>query len=167
MSDPVVKPSTASTAMKASDFISSDNLILGLAAPSKTKVIETIAKLASARLGIPYPVIRDALLHRESLGSTGVGDGVAIPHAPVPGLARPVGWVARLAKPIDFDAIDGLPVDIVLVLLTPAAARTEHLNALACVARSLRLPEVLQGIRAAGTVEQLHAALAGEPAASP
>ncbi len=162
MNDPVSKPPTVSTAMKASDFIGPANVILGLAAPSKAKVIETIAKQAGAALGIPPEVIRDALLRRESLGSTGVGDGVAIPHAPVPGLVRPVGWLARLSKPIDYDAIDGLPVDIVLVLLTPAEAQKEHINVLACLARRLRSQDVLQSIRAANSPSQLHEALVSE-----
>lgn len=165
MNDPVGQSATASTAMKASDFIDPDNVVLGLAAPSKAKVIETIAKQAGATLGIPHSVICDALLRRESLGSTGVGDGVAIPHTSVPGLHKPIGWLARLAKPIGFESIDGLPVDIVLILLTPAEMRKEHLNVLACMARSLRSQDVLQSIRSAGSVEQLHAALASESTA--
>ena len=161
MNDPTEKPATASADMKASDFVGPGNVVLGLAAPSKAKVIEAIAKQAGAALGIPDSVILDALMRRESLGSTGVGDGVAIPHAPVPGLARPVGWLARLARPIDFDAIDAGPVDIVLVLLTPVQTHREHLNVLACLARRLRSQEVLQGIRAASSTAQLHEALVG------
>ena len=162
MNDFVNKATAVSTVMKASDFIGPENVILGLTAPSKAKVIETIAKRAGATLGIPDSVILDALLRRESLGSTGVGDGVAIPHAPVPGLVSPIGWLARLGKLIDFDAIDALPVDIVLVLLTPAEMQKEHLNVLACVARRLRSQDVLQSIRSASSVEQLHAALASD-----
>lgn len=162
MSDPLKKAPAVSKAMKASDFIGPENVVLGLAAPSKAKVIETIAKQAGAALGMPHSVIRDALLRRESLGSTGVGEGVAIPHAPVPGLTTPIGWLARLAKPIGFESIDGLPVDIVLVLLTPAAMQKEHLNVLACMARCLRSPDVLRSIRAATSPEELHAALSSD-----
>lgn len=161
MNDPVRKAATASADMQASDFVGPGNVVLGLAAPSKAKVIEAVARQAEAALGIPHRGIIDALLRRESLGSTGVGDGVAIPHAPVPGLARPVGWLARLARPIDFDAIDGGPVDIVLVLLTPLETHKEHVNVLACLARRLRSQEVLQGIRAASSIAQLHEALVG------
>lgn len=149
--------------MKASDFIQAENVILDLSAPSKAKVIEAMAKRAGAALGLPGNVIFDALQRRESLGSTGVGDGVAIPHAPVPGLAQPIGWLAKLRKTVDFESIDGLPVDVVLVLLTPGDRQQEHLNALACVARRPRSREVLRSIRTATTAEQLHAALACEP----
>lgn len=161
MKGPVGKSATASADMRASDFVGPGNVILDLPEPSKAKAIEAIARQAGAVLGIRYGIICDALLRRESLGSTGVGNGVAIPHAPVPGLARPVGWLARLAKPIDFDAIDGDPVDIVLVLLTPVETQKEHLNVLACLARRLRSQEVLHGIRAAGSPTQLHEALVG------
>ena len=151
-----------STEMKPSDFIFPENVILDLSAPSKAKVIEIISKTAGTALGIPVNIIFEALQRRESLGSTGVGDGVAIPHAPVPGLARPIGWLVRLGKAVEFDSIDGLPVDIVLVLLTPGDMQKEQLNVLACVARRLRLQEVMQGMRTATSVEQLHAALACE-----
>lgn len=149
--------------MKASDFIRPENVILDLSAPSKAKVIEAMAKKAGAALGIPDNVILEALLRREGLGSTGVGEGVAIPHAPVPGLVKPTGWLARLRKTVDFESIDGLPVDVVLVLLTPGDRQKDHLNALACVARRLRSPEVLQSMRAAKSTEQLYAALTREP----
>jgi PTS system nitrogen regulatory IIA component len=148
--------------MQASDFIRPENAVLDLSAPTKAKVIEAIAKKAAAVLGIPDGVILEALLRRENLGSTGVGEGVAIPHAPIPGLVRPMGWLARLRKTVDFESIDGLPVDVVLVLLTPADQQKDHLNALACVARRLRCQEVLQGIRAAKSTEQLYAALTRE-----
>jgi PTS system nitrogen regulatory IIA component len=148
--------------MQASDFICPESVILDLSAPSKTKVIEVIAKQAGAALGVSDSVISKALLHRESLGSTGVGEGVAIPHAPVPGLLKPTAWLARLRKTVDFESIDGLPVDLVLALLTPDDRQKDHLNALACVARRLRSQEVLQAMRAARSTEQLYAALTCE-----
>lgn len=148
--------------MKASDFIGLENVILDLSAPTKAKTLQMMAKTAGAALGVPDGVIFDALQRRENLGSTGVGDGVAIPHAPVPGLDKPFGCLARLRKPIAYDAIDGLPVDIVVVLLAPGDVGRDHLNVLACVARRLRSPEVLQAIRTARTSEQLYAALASE-----
>ena len=146
--------------MMASDFVSLENVVLDLVAPSKAKVIETIAKKAAATLSIPQNVILDALLRRESLGSTGVGEGIAIPHAPVPGVTKPIGLLAKLAKPIDFEAIDGLPVDVVLVLLTPGDSRKEYLNVLACFARRLRSTEVTMRIRAAKSASDLYAAIA-------
>jgi PTS system nitrogen regulatory IIA component len=148
--------------MQASDFIRPENVILDLSAPTKPKALQIIAKQAEAALAIPASVILDALLRRENLGSTGVGEGVAIPHAPVPGLAKPFGLLARLGKPVDFESIDDMPVDIVIVLLTPSHPARDHLNMLACAARHLRSPTVLHGIRAAKTVEQLYAAIATE-----
>lgn len=148
--------------MKASDFIGLENVILDLSAPTKTKTLQMMAKTAGDALGISEGVIFSALQRRESLGSTGVGDGVAIPHAPVAGLDKPFGCLARLRKPVAYDAIDGLPVDIVVVLLAPGDAGRDHLNVLACVARRLRSQEVLQAIRAARTSEQIYAALATE-----
>jgi len=149
--------------MKASDFIGAENVMLDLSVPSKAKALQSIAKTAGAALGISESVIFEALQRRESLGSTGVGDGVAIPHAPVPGLDRSFGCLARLRKPVAFDSIDGLPVDIVVVLLAPGDGRKDHLNVLACVARRLRAPSALDAIRAARTNEELYAALASEP----
>lgn len=150
------------TTMKASDFIRPDNVILDLSAPTKARALQIIAKKAEAALSIPASVILDALLRRENLGSTGVGEGVAIPHAPVPGLAKPFGLLARLGKPVDFESIDGKPVDVVIVLLTPGNPAKDHLNMLACAARHLRSQTVLQGIRAARTADQLYAAIAAD-----
>ena len=155
--------SIVNTVMKASDFIGAENVILDLSAPSKAKALQSIAKTAGAALGISDSVIFEALQRRENLGSTGVGNGVAIPHAPVPGLDRSFGCLARLRKPVAFDSIDGLPVDIVVVLLAPGDGRKDHLNVLACVARRLRSQEVLRAIRVAGTSEELHIAFAAEP----
>lgn len=155
--------SEVSEIMKALDFISLENVIFDLSAPSKAKVLQTIARRAGTALGIPETIIFDALLRREALGSTGVGEGVAIPHTPVPGVTKATGWLAKLGKTIEFDAIDGLPVDIVFVLLTPGNVQKNHLNVLACVARRLRSQDVLQSIRTAKSVEQLYAALAAEP----
>jgi PTS system nitrogen regulatory IIA component len=148
--------------MKASDFIRPENVFLDLSAPSKAKALQILAKKAGDALGVAGSVIFEALQRRENLGSTGVGEGVAIPHTPVPGLDRSFGCLARLRKPVAFDAIDGLPVDIVVVLLAPADGRKDHLNVLACVARRLRTPEALQAIRSARTNEDLYAALVSE-----
>jgi nitrogen PTS system EIIA component len=149
--------------MKASDFIRPEDVFLDLPAPSKAIALQLLARKAGAALGIPDSVIFEALQRRENLGSTGVGEGVAIPHAPVPGLGRSFGCLAKLRKPVEYDAIDGLPVDIVVALLAPADGSKDHLNVLACVARRLRAPEALRAIRAARTSEDLYAALASEP----
>ena len=97
---------------------------------------------------------------REELGSTGIGRGVAIPHARLPDLQRPYGLLAKLKQPIEFDAIDGQAVDILFVLLLPAAAENEALAALALVARMLRSPENLARLRAAKNSSELYSVIA-------
>jgi nitrogen PTS system EIIA component len=99
------------------------------------------------------------LLQREQLGSTGTGGGIALPHARLVGVDKPFGMLVRLAKPIDFDAIDGKPVDIAFLLLLPAGAQGEQLNALASVARKLRDAEVLRTVRGARDGNALYEAL--------
>jgi len=92
--------------------------------------------------------IFETLLQRERLGSTGVGNGIAIPHGKLPNLGKLVGLFARLEKPIDFESLDGEPVDLVFLLLAPEAAGADHLKALARVARMLRDPDVVEKLRA-------------------
>ena len=99
------------------------------------------------------------LLDREKLGSTGIGEGIAIPHTRVAGVVHPFGMLARLSKAIDFEAVDDIPVDIVFLLLMPGESRKDHLNALACVARQLRSHEVLKKIRSATSADELYAAV--------
>jgi PTS system nitrogen regulatory IIA component len=108
---------------------------------------------------LPVEQVTSHLLKREQLGSTGTGNGIAIPHARLPGLKRPHGLLARLKQGIEFDAIDGQAVDVVFVLLLPAV-ESEALGALALVARTLRSPETLARLRAAKTTSELYAALA-------
>jgi nitrogen PTS system EIIA component len=100
------------------------------------------------------------LLKREELGSTGIGKGIAIPHARLPDLQRPYGLLARLKAPIEFDAIDGQAVDIIFVLLLPAAAERGQIEPLALVARTLRPPANLARLRAARTAAELYSAIA-------
>ena len=109
---------------------------------------------------LPAARVASYLLKREGLGSTGIGRGVAIPHARLPDLQRPHGLLAKLKPPIDFDAIDGQAVDGVFVLLLPAAAEQKALAALALVARTLRSPETLARLRAAKDVTALYSSIA-------
>jgi len=109
---------------------------------------------------MPADQVASFLLKREDLGSTGIGKGVAIPHARLPELRRPCGLLARLKSPIEFDAIDGEPVDVVFVLLLPGAAENEALAALALVARALRAPETLARLRRAKNMSELYSAIA-------
>ena len=117
-------------------------------------------------LGLPADEISDALFKREALGSTGTGGGVAIPHARLPAVSKPFGMLARLTSAIDFDAIDGRPVDVVFLLLLATSPQAEQLNALACAARKLREPGVLRSIRRAPDDAALYQAVAQEPAKS-
>ena len=109
---------------------------------------------------MPVDQIAPYLLKREELGSTGIGRGVAIPHARLPDLQQPHGLLAKLKQPIEFDAIDGQAVDIVFVLLLPAAVENAQLSALALVARTLRPPENLARLRSAKNSSELYSAIA-------
>ena len=122
--------------------------------------MEEFAARAAGNLGLPADRVASYLLKREGLGSTGIGRGVAIPHARLPDVQRPHGLLARLKPPIDFDAIDGQAVDVVFVLLLPAVAGQEALAALALVARTLRSPETLARLRTAKDAAGLYAAIA-------
>jgi PTS system nitrogen regulatory IIA component len=119
-----------------------------------------LARVAASALQLPAELIATELNKREELGSTGMGNGVAIPHARFAALAKPFGILARLRQPIDFDAIDGERVDLVFVLLLPAAPDGEQLGALACVARQLRLPSVIERLRRLKQPAELYAAIA-------
>jgi nitrogen PTS system EIIA component len=133
--------------MPINDLLTRDGVIPSLKVTSKKQLIEAIAEHAAPLAGLPARLIFDALLQRERLGSTGIGSGIAIPHGKFEGLNRLVGLFARLEKPIDFDALDGQPVDLVFVLLAPEGAGADHLKGLSKVARILRNQAVTAKIR--------------------
>jgi PTS system nitrogen regulatory IIA component len=147
--------------MRISDLLSPTDVMIDVRAANKQLLLQELAAKAAADLGLPVEAIASWLLKREELGSTGIGHGVAIPHARLPDLQRPFGLLAKLKQPVEFDAIDGQPVDIVFALLLPAAIENEALAALALVARTLRSPENLARLRAAKTTSELLAAVAG------
>ena len=124
--------------MKIANFLSASDIVPELAATDKQKLLREVSRQAGARLGISADRIFAALNKREDLGSTGMGDGVAIPHARFHEIEKPFGMFFHLKKPIAFDAVDGKPVDIVFLLLLPEAAAGAQLGALANVARKLR-----------------------------
>lgn len=130
--------------------------VIRLRATSKPQLLQELAQRAAKSLGIDAQAILDALTTREGLGSTGVGHGVAIPHARVSGLARFFSLFARLENSIDFEAVDGRPVDLVFLLLIPANADKEHLAALACVSRRLRDHETARRLRATSEPHALY-----------
>jgi PTS system nitrogen regulatory IIA component len=143
-----------------SDLISPDAALIGVSAPNKKALFQQLAQTAAAQTGLDARLIVERLLDRERLGSTGFGGGVAIPHGKMDGLSRVVGLVARLATPIDFQAIDGMPVDLVFLLLSPPDAGVEHLKALARVSRKLRDRAFVAKLRGAGSPDALYALFA-------
>lgn len=131
-----------------------------LHAPDKAALLAALARAAGEALDLPPADIAAALAAREALGSTGTGEGIAVPHARMAALAAPAGFFARLDRPIAFDAVDGKPVDLVFLLLGPAANGT-HLRALAAVSRRLRTPGVAEALRGAAPASLRAALLEG------
>ncbi|MBI1250546.1 MAG: transcriptional regulator [Alphaproteobacteria bacterium] len=128
-----------------------------LAAGSKRAALQTMAEAIAAGAKLDPRAVFDAVLLRERLAGTGVGEGVAIPHARVAGLTHPVGGFARLETPIDFDALDGRPADLVFMLLAPLDRGADHLKALARVSRALRRQDVRESLRGARGLEDMQA----------
>ena len=145
--------------MKIAEFLAPADAAIDLRVSDKDKLLEELARKAAAKVHVPEAEIAAALVKREELGSTGMGNGVAIPHARFQRLAKPFGIVARLKQPIDFQAIDEQPVDIVFVLLLPTASEGEQLGALACVARKLREASELTKLRRAKNAADFYKAL--------
>ena len=142
-----------------SDLLTPATVLTGLPAANKKALFQQVAATLAAAHGLDARAVADCLATREKLGSTGFGAGVAIPHGKLPGLARVTGLFARLAQPIDFQAVDDLPVDLVFVLLSPADAGADHLKALARISRALRDTGTLAKLRGAGSTDALFALL--------
>lgn len=152
--------------MKLSDLLTQDAILPSLHAQSKKQVLQEVCASAARLTLRSEREIFDTLLQRERLGSTGVGQGVAIPHGKLKGLDRLVGVFARLARPVDFDALDDQPVDLVFVLLAPEGAGADHLKALARIARILRDPAMAQKLRTAQDAAGIYSVLTGLDEAS-
>jgi PTS system nitrogen regulatory IIA component len=131
------------------DLLEGGSIAPRLSVTNKRQVFVTISEIAARSCGLKAQDIFDALMEREALGATGVGHGVAIPHARVKGLSRMKGVFARLSPPVDFGSIDDEPVDLVFALLSPVASGSEHLRALARIARALRSAELRGQLRQA------------------
>jgi PTS system nitrogen regulatory IIA component len=131
-----------------------------LTARTKRQALSLVAETAARRFGLDAGVALDALLAREQAGSTGVGAGVAVPHARIKGLERMRGLFVRLETPVDYDAVDGAPVDLIFALFAPPEAGSEHLRALARVARLLRQSDLREQVRHARTTDAIYALLA-------
>lgn len=151
--------------MEISDLVSLEAIIPHLKASSKKQALQELADHAAEIVGQQERAIFDVLLERERLGTTGVGQGVAIPHGRLPNLDRLYGFFAHLDTPIDFDAIDEQPVDLIFLLLAPESAGADHLKALAKVSRLLRNKPICDKIRGTDSADAIYALLI-EPAAS-
>ncbi len=143
--------------MGLEDLLSPQGVIHNLRACCKREALQALADKASGLIDRPAADIMSTLLEREQLGSTGVGDGVALPHGKIEGLGKIVGVLARLEAPVSFDALDDQPVDLVFMLLAPANATAAHLKALAKVSRLLRDEDARDALRGADSAEALFA----------
>jgi PTS system nitrogen regulatory IIA component len=144
--------------MEIKDFLSPGDALVKIRAPDKTRLLQDLASRAASVLNLDANLVSIEILKREALGSTGTGDGVAIPHARIPELKKPFGTLVRLKHAIDFDAIDGKPVDVIFLLLLPQS-QGDPLNALASVARKLRDPESVRRLRDAADDAELYRAI--------
>lgn len=151
--------------MDLEDLLAPEGVIAQLKVTSKKQALHELAAKAAVVSGQSERAIFETLLERERLGSTGVGQGIAIPHGKLSTLTRLHGLFARLDTPVDFDSIDDQPVDIIFLLLAPETAGADHLKALARVSRLLRNQSTVEKLRATDEAAAIYALLT-EPAAS-
>ena len=147
--------------MQLADFLDCDAIKTALPGGNKRSLMKQLADLAAQRIGAKPADVLAGLNEREQLGSTGFGQGVAIPHAKIDGLSGIYGLFARLSEPVDYKAIDGRPVDLVFLLLSPPDAGAEHLKALASISRVTRDISTLERLRGARSRDALAAVLMG------
>ncbi len=145
--------------MEITDLLAPEAVIPHMKAQSKKQLLQDLAQRMAQLSGLPERRIAETLIERERLGSTGMGQGIAIPHGRLAGLDRIVGLFARLESPIEYEAVDGQPVDLVFLLLAPENAGADHLKALARVSRLLRNQAVCEKLRAATKPEVMYALL--------
>jgi nitrogen PTS system EIIA component len=148
--------------MKVSDFLSSADVITDVAFADKQKLLEDLARRAATIVDVQPALILSELVKREQLGSTGMGGGVAIPHARFHQVGKPFGMLVRLKRPIAFDAVDDQPVDTIVLLLLPDAPNGERLGALACIARKLRDPAIMAALRRARDGAEIYRTVAAD-----
>jgi PTS system nitrogen regulatory IIA component len=145
--------------MTISDFLAPADVVCDVRAANKQQLLQELSKQAASNLGLQPDYVASELLKREDLGSTGMGRGVAIPHARLPVVKKPYGVIARLKPAIDFEAIDGQLVDLVFLLLLPAPPQADQLVALAAVARKFKADETLKQLRRAHDAAELYSAM--------
>ena len=145
--------------MDMSELLPSGGLKVIESASSKKRLFHDIGEMAESCFGLKHDHVVEALMDRETLGPTGVGGGVALPHARMPGVDQVRGLFVRLKKPLEFEAVDRAPVDLVFALFAPENAGAEHLKALALVSRTMRDSDVCAKLRANGEADTLHTIL--------
>lgn len=153
--------------MYIGDLLDRNAIAVRISAPNKRQSLAVVADIAARNLGLNAAEVLEALLEREAAGSTGVGHGVAAPHARLAGLERMRGVFVRLEQPVDFDAVDDQPVDLIFALFAPKDAGAEHLRALARVSRLLRQSGLREQLRQAGTADAIRALLVQDDGAAP
>ena len=150
--------------MEIADLLSPDAVVSHLKAASKKQVLQEMAQKAASLTGLSGRRIYETLTEREKLGSTGMGQGIAIPHGRIAGVEKMTGLFAQLDHPVDFDSMDDQPVDLVFLLLAPEGAGADHLKALARIARLLRDQDVAKKLRASRDAPAIYSVLALPPA---
>jgi PTS system nitrogen regulatory IIA component len=143
--------------MRMNELIAADAILPALKVSSKKQALLELSEVAGRVSGLPARAIFDTILQRERLGSTGAGNGVAIPHGKLADASRIFGIFARLEKPVDYDSPDGVPVDLIFLLIAPETAGADHLKALSRIARSLRDPTLTAKLRATRDADGLYA----------
>lgn len=145
--------------MNIADIISKDAVLDNMQASNKRELVQSMSAHLAALAGVDERVVFEAVWERENLGSTGYGEGVAFPHARIDGLNKVCGLFARLDDPVDFDALDGKPVDLVFMLISPENSGADHLTALATLSRILKTEGSCDKLRKARSVDELYAVL--------
>lgn len=145
--------------MEISDILSEDMVIADLAADNKRQLLEKLSTLAAERYSLDKNTVFEAILERENLGSTGYGNGVAFPHARINGLEKVISIVARLDKPMSFDAVDSQPVDIIAFMISPENSGDDHLKSLAALSRVLKNEGTCQTIRNSRSSHEIYVAM--------
>lgn len=153
--------------MNIGELLDRTAISMRVGAANKKKALTVIAEIAARNFGLEPAAVLDALLEREAAGSTGVGHGVAVPHARLDGLERMRGVFVRLEQPVEFQSVDDQPVDLLFALFAPRNAGAEHLRALAKVSRQLRQGDLREQLRKARSADAVHALLVQDLSARP
>lgn len=145
--------------MKISEILSLDNIYAEVKANNKRQLLQELSEKAAQKVGMDERLVIESVWERENLGSTGYGNGTAFPHARIDGLKKIKVLFARLSNPVDFNAVDGKPVDLVFLLISPENSGADHLTALASLSRILKNPDACEKLRSARSKEEIYSIL--------